>query len=186
MANEFQEEEVGTEEVEVEFETEAVLDFVEDDDDIEEEETQEDRDTELEQLRKENKTLKIQKAKKAQKVEQSNQAAPNTSNGDLSTQDLYTLMDAKVSAEDISDVTDWATHKKISISEALKSSVVKAILEEKQNSRKVASATNTGSARRGISEVSGEDLLANARNNKMPDIKDIDKLVAARMENRKR
>lgn len=142
--------------------------------------TEDDRDAEIEALRKQVKTLKIQKAKKAERAEQAVQEAPIA--GDLSSKDLFALMNAKVEADDIDEVTDWAKHKNISVAEALKSNVVKSILEEKKNARKVASATNTGNVRRGTSEVSGDDLLANARANKMPESQaDIEKLIEARM-----
>jgi hypothetical protein len=87
----------------------------------------------------------------------------------LSQSDLLTLARTDIADEDIADVVEYATLKKISISEALKSSVVKGILADKAETRKVAEGTSTGGGKRGNAKLSDEALMANARAGKMPE-----------------
>jgi hypothetical protein len=103
---------------------------------------------------------------------------------DLSTEDLYALVEAKVPQEDISEVKEYARFKKISIGEALKSSIVRTTLEENAEKRKTAGATNTGTARRGTSKVSGEYLLKRAEEKgELPESDaDMDRLIEARLK----
>lgn len=84
------------------------------------------------------------------------------SNDDLTTKDVYALMNAKVPEEDIEQVAEYAKFKKITVAEALKSSIVKTMLEESQEQRRTANATQTRGGARGTSKVSGEELLAKA------------------------
>lgn len=100
----------------------------------------------------------------------------------VSTQDLVALMKAEVAEEDISEVEEYASFKKISIAEALRTSVVKSLLAEKQEKRNTANATNTGSARRSPAKISDEEILAKARKG---DEVDTDKLVEARWNEKK-
>ena len=116
----------------------------------------------------ENQRIRAEKAEKKLKGDAPKATtAPKSDN--LTTSDLYALINAKVPQEDISEVTDYAQMKKIPVSEALKSSVVKAILSDKQEIRTSASATNTGVTRRGNSGVSDETLLANVQNGVFPE-----------------
>jgi len=183
MDNETMNEDISNEEVEVEVEQEEVV-REEASEEETETETQDDRDTKIEELEKQVKTLKIQKAKKAEKAQKVEKE--EVTQGGLSTDDLYSLMTAKVAREDVATVTKYAKFEGISVDEALKSNVVQTILTDKANARKVAGATNTGSARRGSSEVSEDVLLANARKGKMPESDaDMDRLIEARMNSRK-
>lgn len=101
----------------------------------------------------------------------------------LSVHDAIALMTAKVTeAEDIKEVEDYARFRGISVSEALKSSVVKTLLADKAEMRRTAQATNTGKARAGSATVSEDVILKNAQQGKLPD--DPAALVAARF-NRK-
>ena len=84
------------------------------------------------------------------------------SNEELTTKDVYALMNAKVAEEDIEQVAEYAKFKKISVAEALKSTVVKTMLEESVEQRTTANATQTRGGARGTSKVSGEDLLSKA------------------------
>lgn len=81
----------------------------------------------------------------------------------LSSKDTIALINAKVHEDDVDEVVDYAKFKKISIPEALKSSVIKTSLSERQELRNTANATNPGRTRSGSSKVSGDALLEKAR-----------------------
>jgi len=185
IENETMNEDITNEDVDLEIEeTEEVREEPEEESD--DEDTQEETAEEvIERLTKENKTLKIQKAKKAEKAQKVEKEAPVQ--GDMSATDMLALINAKVTDSDsISQVTEYAKFKNIDVSEALNSPVVQTILENKRNEVKVAKATNTGSARRGNSEVSEDVLLANASKGKMPESDaDLDRFIEARMNRRK-
>jgi len=70
--------------------------------------------------------------------------------------------------EDLDEVVRWADYNKISVSEALKSNILKATLAEKAEERKSAMAVNTGTGRRSSGAVSDERLLADAKKGIMP------------------
>src|ERR1035437_775035 len=76
--------------------------------------------------------------------------------GELTTKDLYALIDAKVPEDDIEEVREYAQLKKISIAEALKSNVVKTILGDKAEQRKTAEGTNTNGGRRSSAKLSDD------------------------------
>jgi LPS O-antigen subunit length determinant protein (WzzB/FepE family) len=121
---------------------------------------------------------KAEKLAKTVKVE----AKPEPSKPQsMSTRDYIALVNSKINEEDIVEVEDYAKYKGISIADALKSSVVKTLLSEKEEIRKTAQATNTSNARRGSSQVSPETLLAKARKGDVPDSDDeIQKLIRSR------
>lgn len=126
----------------------------------------------------ENYKIRAEKAERKAKVVTTD-AKPNaTPASNVSTKDLYALMEAKVPEEDISEVEDYAKYKGISIAEALKTQAVRSILNEKAEMRNVAIATNTGSGKRVTGRVSDETLLANASKGNFPENDaDIDRLV---------
>ena len=95
--------------------------------------------------------------------------APSENKNELSTKDLYALMEAKIPQADIDEVIEYAKLKNIPLTEAIQSNVVKAILADKAEHRASADATNTGAARRGSSKVSDETLLANANKGIVPE-----------------
>ncbi len=118
-------------------------------------------------------------AKASKEVPQVQQQAPKA--GEISTKDLYALMEARVPQEDISEVQEYAQLKGISISEALKATVVKSILNEKAEQRTVASATNVGATKRGSGKVSDETLISKAAKGELPDNdEDMIRLIKAR------
>ncbi len=101
---------------------------------------------------------------------------------EISQVDLYALIKENVPQEDITDVTEYATLKKISIADALKSTFIKTLLSEKTEERKTAEATNTGAARRGSVQVSGDTLLSKASKGELPESdEDLERLVDARL-----
>lgn len=88
----------------------------------------------------------------------------------LTPKDSARLLEAKVPVDDWDDVIDYAKFKKISIADAMKSSVVKGTLAGKAEERKTAKATNTGKGKKGSSGVSGATALAKAeRDGTMPE-----------------
>lgn len=121
------------------------------------------------------------RAEKAERMAKGKPADAPKISGDLSTKDIYALMEAKVTEEDITDVQEYATLKRISIAEALKSNVVKTILGDKAEQRKVASASNVGTSKRGSGQVASDILLAKARKGELPTSDDdIERLIVAR------
>lgn len=102
-------------------------------------------------------------------------------NETLTPKDLMALMNAKVHEEDIEEVQEYARFKKISLAEALNISVIKTLLSEKAEQRKVADATNVGVTKRSPSKESDETLLRNASKGELPDTDEgLERLVRAR------
>ena len=128
------------------------------------------------------------RAERAEKKAKSEASQPKTQSspkpqGDISSTDLYVLIENKVPQEDISDVQEYANLKGISIGEALKSNVVKTILSDKKEMRATAAAANVGPAKRSKGQASEEALLAKASQGQMPDSDDeLRRLVAARRQ----
>lgn len=99
---------------------------------------------------------------------------------DLSTEDIYGLMEAKVPKEDIGEVRDYANLKGLTIAEALNAPMVKSILADKAEQRRTAAATQGKGGQRGAGKVSGETLLEKARKGELPEgDADIEKLAEA-------
>lgn len=101
---------------------------------------------------------------------------------DLTTKDIIVLSKANIHEEDIDEVLEYAKFKKISVADALKSSVIKASIAEKAEFRRTSEATNSGKTRSGAQKVSGEALIAKAqKTGELPDSDEgIEALVAAR------
>lgn len=144
-----------------------------------------------EQLRKatelaENQRIRAEKAEKAAKAAKTTTPTagePRNEAKEPSALDVYALMEAKVPQDDIKDVMEYAKFKGISISEALKSPIVKATLAQNADFRKTAAASNTGPSRSSVGQVSNETLLRSASSGKMPD--DVNALAAARLAQQK-
>lgn len=90
----------------------------------------------------------------------------------LSQKDLLTIARAEIEDEDIDDVVEYATLKKISVADALKSTIMKAILADKAEARKVAAGTSTGKTRRSNVAVSDEALMEKAAKGELPESDD--------------
>lgn len=104
----------------------------------------------------------------------------------LSFKDSYALVKADVAEEDIDDVVDYARLKGVSVADALKSSVIRTILDEKKEQRATAQATSTKSASRGSAKLSDETLVSNAEKGIMPDNdEDMARLVRLRYTKKK-
>lgn len=127
--------------------------------------------------------IRAEKAEKLAKAVKSGEAPKQTPTtaGEMSSKDLYALMDAKVALEDIDEVREYASLKKISISEALSSNVVKSILSDKSEQRRVSSASNVGGSKRTTNKSADSTLLENFKKGIAPDNdEDFARLVALR------
>ncbi len=105
----------------------------------------------------------------------------------LSVSETIALAKANVEPEDIEDIIEYATFKKMSVLDALKSPVMKATLAEKAELRKSAAAVSTGSGRRaGSGQVSDDRLLADASKGILPESEaDIARLTELRLKGRR-
>lgn len=130
---------------------------------------------EKEELEKKNKQL-YERVKKGEKKE------------DLSMTDVLALAKADVHEEDMETVIKWAKFNGVTVKESLGDKTLKAILNDRNEERKTAQATQTKGGARGSAKVTGEDLLNQARKGKLPDIdkdEDWDKLTLARLEGKR-
>ena len=134
----------------------------------------------------ENYKIRAEKAEKASKGDFKGEKTPKNKEGEeLSSRDIIALTNANIAVDDIDVVLDYAKFKKISVAEALKSSVVKATLAENEEHRKTAAATNTGAGRRGVQQKSEDSLLSEFKSGKVPETDDeMDRLALARMKAR--
>lgn len=124
------------------------------------------------------------RAEKAEKRMSKEEDTPKT---DFSQTDLILLARADVHEEDIDEVLEYARYKKIPVRDALKSTVVKSIIAERNEERKTAEATATGNSRSGTKPTSGSELLDQVREGKAPESQDeIDRLVEARFKSKTR
>jgi hypothetical protein len=147
------------------------------DDDTEEE-------VDVEALKKELLTLKAQKdhwKKKATATKQPEKVEKTENSSTLTIKDQIALA-KNVDVEDIDEVVEFASYKKISISDAIKNPTLKAILSDREEQRKSAQATSTGTSRKSSQTLSDETILENAYKGKMPEMDDIDKLVKAKFK----
>jgi hypothetical protein len=139
----------------------------------------------VEDLKKKILTLEAQKNHwkgKANKPEAKSETK-TVSNESVSFEDSYALIKANVESEDVAEIKDYARLKGISIQEALKSTVVKSILSEKNEMRKTASATHTGNAKRTTSKSSDEELKSNSEKGILPDSdEDLKRLIQSRFK----
>lgn len=147
-----------------------------------EDETIEDLQTKLadeEEKRKKAEEIAENQKIRAEKAEKSNKKPPVEKqevkkeslkpSGELSTKDIYALMENKVAEEDIEEVKDYANLKGISIAEALKTPVVKTILSDKTEQRNTANAANVGGSKRSSGKVSDDALLSKAEKGELPE-----------------
>lgn len=129
------------------------------------------------------KNYKIRAEKAERLAKEKSEATPKASPaaGDISSKDLYALMESKVPQEDIDDVREYAQLKKISIAEALKAPLVKSLLSDKAEQRNVASAANVGNSKRSSAKLSDESLIENVKKGVLPENdEDIMRYVQAR------
>lgn len=152
----------------MENEEEIIVDDTEETENQEQELQTPEVDAEKEELKKKLKTVEAQKDHWRKKATESKEAKTETSSN-LSPKDLYALMQAGVSEDDIDEVTEFAGFKKISVAEALKHDVVKTILSNKKEFRKTAEVTNATPSRKGVAKVTDDVLTANLSKGIIPE-----------------
>lgn len=170
-------------EVETSEETQEEVELIEEEDDSTEEGDSVDWKAKAleEEARRKKAEEAIEKAKKKGKT------APVVSTNGLSTADIIALTRANLNDEDVDEVVEYASLKKISISEALKTDIVQATIKIREEKRASANAVHTGTTRRANNGTSDERLLDNARAGKMPENEsDMARLAELRLKNRKR
>ena len=124
------------------------------------------------------------RAEKAEKVVKTSKPEVQPT---LSTKDAMALLEAKIHEDDIDEVENWAKYKKITVSQALKSDELKAILDVRDEKRGTARATNVGTARHSPSKMTDEALLDRAKNRReIPESdEDMGRLVKAVIDARR-
>lgn len=144
----------------------------------------EEPEVDVDELKKELATTKAQKEHWRNKAQKAKESTPveQADSGGTSLKDQMALINAKVHEDDVDEVLDYAKFKKISISEALKSNVIKASLAEKAEQRATAEATNTSRSRGTSSKTTDEALLSKAsKTGEIPDSEDdIKRMLDAR------
>lgn len=126
---------------------------------------------------------KAEKELKALKTQPKEKETPKNDSG-------YTLADIRalqdVNDEDVEEVVSFAKYKNISIPEAKKSFVIQTLLKEKEEQRKTAQATNTGTGKRGSYKISEETVIENFEKGIVSEKdEDIEKLVQAQFNRKK-
>lgn len=100
---------------------------------------------------------------RAEKAEAKAKKPAEAKKDDIDSRDMMALIRANVPDEDVDQVVEFAKFKKIPVAEALKSNVVKTMLEDSAEMRKTAQASNTGVARRAGVKLTDEMILQNAK-----------------------
>jgi hypothetical protein len=193
-------EEIETDESDEDSEEE--IDESEDDQDASEEEDGDDDDEELTPREKKLKEIADNYKRRAEKAEAKNKGKDTDtkksenkkSNNSVKAQEItltdqYALLRNNVHEDDVPEVLAYAKMKKIPLSEALKTNVVKAILKDSEEKRTTSKATSKGrnDGRRGTFKTPLSTLLQNAKKGIMPENDDdLDRLVNAEMALKKK
>lgn len=156
------------------------------DDSTNEDSTQENdsQEVDIEAIKKENEELKKKNATLAAQKEhfkkKSNKSEAQKIDSNLSTSDILFLSKVELHEEDMPEVIEWAKFKKIDVKSAYNQ--LKPTLDIKNEQRKTANVTMTGKTQRGVSKITGEDLLAKAETTgEVPDdTEGLNKLFMAR------
>lgn len=101
--------------------------------------------------------LRAKKAEQELKALKDKPQEKETPKNDYSLNDIRALND--VHDDDVSEITDFAKYKGISIAEAKKHPTISVYLKNRAEERKTAEATNTGGGRKGTSRTTDDDLL---------------------------
>lgn len=172
MKKNAQEEKEIVEEVEeVEEEIEEVED-IEEEDDIEEEEEvveEDDKDVEIANLKKKNGILNRKLTKAGKTVTTKKVTKKAEVNSELSTKDVFSIINAKVDEEDIDEVIKASKLLGKSIKDTLQDDTFKAILAKKVEFRKTAKGANKKGARASGKKLSDNQLLENAKKGIIPE-----------------
>jgi hypothetical protein len=133
----------------------------------------------------ENQKIRAEKAERElKKFKESKPEKKQEETQGISQKDLYAMLSEGVHKDDFDEVADYAAFRKISVDEALKSSVLKAILSERKEERASAQATSTKNKGVGVKASSGNELLEKAKQTgEMPDSKeDLKKLIQSTLK----
>lgn len=87
----------------------------------------------------------------------------------LSIKDTVAIQRANIHEDDIEEVIDFAKHKGVSVSEALKHPVIQSTLKINQSNREAQEALNTKGANPKQTKVSGKDLVEKANQGALPE-----------------
>ena len=143
----------------------------------------------VEALKKENATLQAQKEhwrKKAEEKVEKTETKVEVSKDDLSSKELYALIEAKVPKEDVEFITNWAKFNKFGVIDALNQKEVKSILALRAEERQSAEVANTAGGRRVSTKDTGTDLLEKFNKGQLPPEEDIEKMLNAKYEAKKK
>ncbi len=167
MANEFnteveQEEEINEEEEEIN-EEEVVVEEEEVEEEVEEEEV-EDKDTRIKELEDKLANSKKEKRQTKRALNKVTKTGPQ----ELSTLDIYALVEAKVPQADIEEVIKASKILGKTIPEALQDTTVQMILKSKAESRSADKASNIKTSRPSSKQVSDDEILAQANKGEFP------------------
>jgi hypothetical protein len=116
-----------------------------------------------------NQKVRAEKAERGEKPPKDEPAVKSADKSGVSITDIYALTNAKVHEEDIEEVTKAAKLLGKSISEALKDTTVRAILQTRAEERATAEAANTATAKPGTKQVTSEELKQNLSKGQIPD-----------------
>lgn len=105
----------------------------------------------------------------------------------LSPKDTLALIEAKISADDLDEVVQYAGFRKMSVAQALKDRTLQAVLREKQEERRTAEATSTKTVVRTPSKTSASDALEKVRKTgELPDSDtELQKMIQADLDSKK-
>lgn len=121
----------------------------------------------------ENQKKRAEKAEKASKKEvkpsDDGEKTPTKQEDALSSEDLYSLIEAKVPKEDIKEVQKAAKVLGLTIDEALKDDTVQSLIKRNAEKRATANATSTKPVRPGAKKVTDAELLAKAAKGEFPE-----------------
>lgn len=124
---------------------------------------------------------KAEKELKRLKALEADTSEKSKNKNDYSLADIRAL--SKVHDDDVERVEKFAKAEGLSYAEALKNEDLQAILSSREEKRKTANASYTGTSRRGTSKPMGEKLIEDFEAGKLPE--DTDALARAMMEKRK-
>lgn len=96
----------------------------------------------------------------------------------LSQKDMIIIAKSDVHEDDLDEVIDYAKYKDISVAEALKTGVITTLLQEKNEERETAQATQTKGGHKGSVKQSEESIIEKARKGQEVDP---EKVAEARM-----
>lgn len=112
---------------------------------------------------------KIRAEKAEEKPNKPTITAKKDDDSNLSSVDTIAIIKANVHEDDIEEVIKASKLLGKSISETLKDSTFKTILNTREEERKTAEATNTNTAKPGTKQVSGDELKQNLSKGQVPE-----------------